>query len=265
MIREIAIPAPVRRRARGIALLDLESATPFNLDNAYVGHRIVQQADATWHVQQVVAKRDLLADLLDDLQKHKITVRRVAAVISDETDVLELSSRQPMYRSGLERFLYAAALSAIAAAAMLAIALGIVAVNNQTRDIATLDKRIHAIRNEALVLDRARQAATTRLTVARSVVERRLMTFTALDILNEVTRILPDNVWIKEFRLRAKVLHLTGIAVSPEDLIKRLTHSPMFKNARFSSALVTASGAKRVQFQLRLDIAQSIEAGTGRQ
>ncbi len=248
LIREIAIPAAARRQARDIAMLDLVHGTPFNLSNAFVGHQLFQAPDASWHIKQIVAKRQLL----DDVEASDIPIQHV--MVAGEQGDIRLFAQQPDHRSGLDRFSSAAVVVTLAIAVISSAAFTVVVLNGQAQAIATIAKQTVSTRRQALRIERDQSAAAHRLVVARSVVDHRLATVTALDMWAEATRTLPDTAWIQQFQLRGRMLHLAGVAVSPERVLKRLDQSVLFEKVRFASALVPAGRTKRVAFQLQLGI-----------
>ncbi|OGL45072.1 MAG: hypothetical protein A2161_18900 [Candidatus Schekmanbacteria bacterium RBG_13_48_7] len=56
--------------------------------------------------------------------------------------------------------------------------------------------------------------------------------YSILDILKELTTIIPDNAWINSLQLRGSKLSISGYSDSPEDLPKILDSSPFFEDVK---------------------------------
>jgi general secretion pathway protein L len=54
-----------------------------------------------------------------------------------------------------------------------------------------------------------------------------------VEILKELTQILPPTVWIWNFKLTGKEIEISGFADSASDLIPRLDRSPLFEKVEF--------------------------------
>jgi general secretion pathway protein L len=65
-----------------------------------------------------------------------------------------------------------------------------------------------------------------------------------VEILKELTQILPPTVWIWNFKITGKEIEISGFADSASDLIPRLDRSPLFERVEFL-APVTKEREKR--------------------
>jgi len=66
-----------------------------------------------------------------------------------------------------------------------------------------------------------------------------------MEILKELTQILPPTVWIWSFKVTGKEIEISGFADSASDLIPRLDRSPLFEKVEFL-APVTKEREKRM-------------------
>ncbi|WP_373499506.1 PilN domain-containing protein [Desulfococcus sp.] len=76
------------------------------------------------------------------------------------------------------------------------------------------------------------------------------------DILRELTQILPDTVWVREFSLGGGKIRLDGYADSAPDLISLLEASPIFKDVFFTSAIVKEKDGKE-RFNISMELESS--------
>ncbi|MDL1972032.1 MAG: PilN domain-containing protein [Deltaproteobacteria bacterium] len=77
-----------------------------------------------------------------------------------------------------------------------------------------------------------------------------------LDILLELTRLLPDDAWVNYINIRNKRIDLRGEANSALKLVDILEKSPIFKNVRLNSAITKNKVTGKERFYLSLELAQ---------
>ena len=74
-----------------------------------------------------------------------------------------------------------------------------------------------------------------------------------LEILSELTRLLPDDVWLQQMRYAGDSLTLTGNAASASGLLQLLARSEYFNSPRFLSAInQTPDGTELFRIEVRL-------------
>lgn len=76
-----------------------------------------------------------------------------------------------------------------------------------------------------------------------------------LNVLLELTRILPDNARVLDLKLEGDAVALSGLAASAAELIGLLENSKSFKEVKFSSPVVRKSetGVERFEIAMRLE------------
>ncbi len=75
-----------------------------------------------------------------------------------------------------------------------------------------------------------------------------------IKLLEELTSIIPDDIWLTEFRYKAgeKKVKLSGYAVSASELIPILEESEMFEKVKFTSPITTERGRNKERFRLEM-------------
>jgi Tfp pilus assembly protein PilN len=76
-----------------------------------------------------------------------------------------------------------------------------------------------------------------------------------LNLLLELTRVLPDSVRVLDFRLEGDAVTLSGLAANAPDLIGLLEKSSAFRDVKFASPVVRKSevGLERFDIAMRLE------------
>jgi general secretion pathway protein L len=74
------------------------------------------------------------------------------------------------------------------------------------------------------------------------------------DILRELTQVLPETAWVREFQLDDGKIRLQGYADSASELISLLEASPFFRDVYFTSAIVKEKdGRERFHISLEME------------
>jgi general secretion pathway protein L len=101
--------------------------------------------------------------------------------------------------------------------------------------LAVLDARLAQVRAEAIQADALKTQVEKMLERSRFVVERKRNEPGVTELLDEVTRVLPDHTWVLKFSVRNGRLTLSGYSAKPSSLIGLLERTEMLSEVRFSS------------------------------
>lgn len=76
---------------------------------------------------------------------------------------------------------------------------------------------------------------------------------TTVDLLLELSRILPATAWVENLRIKGKTVEITGYGVAVADLVTLIEASDVFRNAAFLSTIVRGQDGKE-NFKLQMEI-----------
>jgi len=263
LVRKIKVPINARGDAADIARFDLEHNTPFQAQSVYVGHCISLEAGEDLQVHQYIVRKSRLEGVLNDLESCGVHVEEIAIADSTQRVRLNPTSCVPLTLRSV-RYLW------LLVVALLICCLGLLVWQTNTR-IASQEQRIAALTarikrtkaNVSGILEKQR-SQTAAFDLAQSALLIKRSKASALMVLSEISKRLPNDAWIKDFRLNGQVLILSVYASQPQSLISELSKSSLFQNVRFTSALTRAPGTSKEQFQLQLEIVALGEEGAGK-
>jgi general secretion pathway protein L len=75
-----------------------------------------------------------------------------------------------------------------------------------------------------------------------------------LAILDELTRLVPTDSWVKQLSMHGRTIEIDGNSPRASDLVARVEGSAMFENPRFRSPITLAPDGKSERFDLSLNI-----------
>lgn len=113
-----------------------------------------------------------------------------------------------------------------------------------------------AAQQEAEQILALRNSLDSAVAASRFLIQKRQRTPLAIDLVNELTKILPDGTWIERLEIRGDELHLRGQSSEASNLIALVEGSKWFQNATFRSPVTNDTRTGKDRFYLFAKIAR---------
>ncbi len=255
--RVVDLPAAAAENLREVLGFEMDRQTPFKADEVYFDFRISGQdpqrkrieVDLVVVPREVVDRAMRLADAwgvdLDRADMGGKTLRE------DQLFYL-LPGAGRAARGRLRRRLIFA--SAILCVAMFSAAVYL-PLQVKNNELIALEVNLARARADAGKVEEIRQQVENLTTQSSYVVELKGKRRTATEVLNEVTRLLPDSTWVLKFSVRNNRLSVSGYSAKPSALIGLLEDSVMFASVRFSSPVTMDRKVGLERFNLTATVA----------
>ena len=121
------------------------------------------------------------------------------------------------------------------------------------RHLQKLEQELTVVRQEADKLSGIRKhnkATITHLeTLARLVREQAV----TIDLLKELTEVIPHDTWLRSLAVRARKIHLQGTSASATGVVKALEDSPLFNEVHFDSPVVKKGSSETFKIVVDLE------------
>ncbi len=255
--RNESLPAGTERRLADVLRLRLESVAPLPPDAFYWGYRTVgPAADGRLSVECVLVKAEAVDNLLARLAELGMELSGAfpAADLPGPPTLNLLPGR--LRREPLA--LWSAANKALAAlAAVLAVLALLLNFYRQETALKALNDDLAGLRGRVEEVLALRTGAREQLSGLQAARKMKTEAPSLMGILDEVSRLLPDDTWVSDFRLQGGEITLTGQSRSASSLIGLIERSPVFANARFGSPVVRdpRTGAERFNIEFEWAVA----------
>ncbi len=118
--------------------------------------------------------------------------------------------------------------------------------------LSALEQQIQIQQPKAMAVSQLRRDLFERTELENVLVVRRNGSYSALDILLELTRIMPDHTWVNRLQLNGDTLQVRGESSSAFSLIEDLDNSLLFSNVKFSSPVSTNRNTGREQYVIEM-------------
>jgi len=254
----VELPLAVESNLDESLRYQLDQLTPFSADQVYFDYTIVER-DAEYgrlKLELRLALRSRVDELIERLhaigiRPHAIDclARDAAAPACEGFNMLPLAERpRYVYRRARINWLLAGALVLVLAVVMFE------SLYMHQRTVDRLETEVEALRGEAdqvMALQRELQDA---LAAANFLAERRRQQPVSVQVLDELTRILPNDIWLMQLQMRGNELQLQGLADQSQRLIELINESELLADAEFRGPVNIDKRSGRERFNARARI-----------
>jgi len=128
----------------------------------------------------------------------------------------------------------------------------------ERRLLNRLEQRISQLKKEVSVIEKRQREAEEIIKKLKFFESLEQRSPTELEVLKELTTILPEDAWLTNFSLEGNRLMIHGFASSAASLIPLLDDSPLFQNVQFASPITKGrESSERFKIKLELEIERS--------
>lgn len=256
-VRMVEVPQSALGDRRRVLDLDLERATPFRAKDVYTGYLVGEATPAAAGkvpVRQFVAKRESLDPFLEELDAAGAAVQRVDCWSGHAGNGLGLNFLERQGEGQAASRLLSPVKVLAAAAVLLAIAAAYQAVDQRQAALSELRRQTAQIRAQAASVRQALDQSQVAITDLAQLQQLKLRQTPMVAVLEEVTRVLPNSVWLTELRVEGDIVDLSGLATSGATLLPLFQGSAIFADATLTAPVTFDQREDKERFSLRVRI-----------
>jgi len=262
--RQVSLPFGTEDRIAEVLGYEMDRLTPFLKDDVYFHYRVTGR-DAgrrVINIDLVVALRKTVDDILARLKERRIVPTKVTlrggAGSSDRT-VSPVNLLPPDRRAATasKRTLLPTALTALAALlAAVAIAYPLV---HQKIQLISLDDETSKVSQAAIVAEQTRDEIAEAVRQGGFFADKWASMPTKIRLLNELTRIVPDDTWLARVQILGTTVRIHGESEGASSLIGLIEASELLRDVRFSSPVTKNPRTSNDRFVIEAQV----ETGKG--
>ncbi len=250
--RTIALPAAAKENLRQVISFELDRFTPFSADQAYFDFTLnAQDAESDMLSAEVaLVPRKRVDSWLELLGSAGIAVDSLGAPGLWETaNLLPQELRPKINWKRLAQRLAPVSVVVLLLAAAMALPLW------QKREIAlSLQAREEALRAKAGSILKLRERVDGELKSLRDIRDQWQAFPPALDVIQVLTRLLPDDTSLQRMEIKGDTLTVNGTSSTASALIALLQNSPAFDSPHFLSPVTQQRGKEVFNLAARINM-----------
>ncbi len=259
--RKVELPKAARNDAGQILSFNLERATPFKLRDVYTAHVVEEEAGSKGKLRflQLVTKREAVDALVADVKAAGLEVAFVDCWDNQPSsglslNFLEASTASRGRRSATLPRALAALVLLLAASAFLLL------LTSHGSALAELQAQTAKMRTQAAEVRRVLERSDAAVAGLARLHRLKLGQVPSIEVLEEISRVLPDSVWLSDLRIEGDTLDISGLAKAGAALPSLLEQSPLFADAALTAPLTLDPREDKERFSLRVRVKQPVAA-----
>ncbi|HSR71248.1 MAG TPA: PilN domain-containing protein [Kiloniellales bacterium] len=260
--RMVDLPAAAAENLREVLGFEMDRHTPFKAEEVCFDFALAG-TDPTrkrLSVDLAVVPRELAEQSLRMVAAWGLRADALTVADGDSRPARRFDLMPPGRASRSGSGLWRATLvQAVLALVLLAVA-AYLPLRQDRKELAALEQEVARMREAALEADALKQEHEETIARSRYVAARKQRERPVTVLLDEVTRLLPDNTWVLQFSQRDDRLSLSGYSGRPSGLIATLEDSEMLTEVRFSSPVTLDQRVGLERFNL---VATIVSRDTG--
>lgn len=248
--RHFTVPAAAASNLEGIARLELERATPFKSEDVFLSYMAIPSPEnrALLSVDQFIAKRETIADVKYRLREYGVTAAAITC--------LDKAGEKPLpinFLSGSEaaRLRKSERLPMLAAIILLLVATAAAAaVVRSERALWDLVGRTSDARSEWRERQASVQPGLVKRQEANAIASLKAKYVPTVVLLNEITRLLPDDVHLTDLKIAERSIVISGLGRNTSRLIPLIEGSELFTDVRLAAPVTIDLATDRERFSI---------------
>jgi general secretion pathway protein L len=258
LTRTVDLPIAAAENLREVLGFEMDRYTPFNAKDVCYDYRIagthLKRKRIT--VNLAVATRVAVNGAVDVARLLGVEPTQIGFVAPAKSEEASFNflrpararSHGPIWRG----------ITACAALAFMLLLAGAVYLPIKLKQDAlqASEVRLTRARAEAAESSRLKERLDELLEQSGFVLRQKHALTNVTELIDEVTRLLPDDTWLLQLDLKGDALELTGFAAKPSALIEVIERSPLLTNAHFTSPVTPDPKLEVDRFKLSASVAQ---------
>lgn len=253
--RVVELPAAAEENLREVIAFDLERQTPFSADQVYHDARVVRRMPERHRigVELTVIPRAQVDPALDSLQSWGVVVNGIeVAEPAGPAKLIPLASQSTGAPAGRGMRIVTAALAIVA----VGLIVGLIAIplDRQAQEIEILTAEVAKAKKVAESARKTQEEIDRLTELDHFLVERKSARPSRIALLDELTRIVPDDSWLYRVRFNGDEVQTFGYSAAASNLIGPFEVSPLFKDPQFMAPLMRDPRVDAERFTISLQV-----------
>lgn len=258
--KRLTFPAATEENLRQVLAYEMDRQTPFKADQVFFDYRVVGRdlQRRRISVDLLLSPRREVEDLLHalqdrGLQPHAVDVLEAnGEVTQPRAHRVNLLPPDRRAKGNNRQWQLNVALAAVAVALLSAVMWQSLA--NKAETLKALEAQVAGARDDAMEARELRDQLADATEAANFLVRRKEQHPVLVDVIRSVTKVLPDDTWVRRFQLRGKDVILQGESEQASELIGLFEKATEFAGASMRSPVTSMPNSNVDRFNLEVTV-----------
>lgn len=258
LAKQVELPLAAARNLRQVLGFEMDRHTPFKAEQVYFDFRVLRADNqgSRLAVKLVAVPRSEIDSLLNLLARWGATVTAVyaAGMASPESDSMNLmpAERSPVQpQIGRLRRINPGVVLLILLLAVVALA---IPVWKKREAVLALLPIVDRAKQQAMNTDVLRREQERLAAEYNFMLHKKQSTPSLVELLDELSRLLPDDTWVQQFSIKGNELQIQGETGSSSRLIALFESTRLLRDANFRSPLTKGDLPNSERYHLAVQI-----------
>lgn len=265
--KTLNLPLATEENLREVLAFEMDRYSPFNIADVYYDYSILGRSTAQGTVQVflTVVRRSEVDPVLDMLVSWGLepTLLNLAgdngqATVRDNSPYNLLPPERRVMQGGTKSMKSLSRVMLVAALLVIAVSLPFMQKNYQLKQ---LRQAVEETRREALQYEQIKEQLGQISAKSDFLINKRKKKPRAIEVLNEVTRVLPDTTWLNRFEISGGRVRVQGESTNASGLAARLEDSALFKVGSFDSPVTRNRNTEQERFVISATVREIVANG----
>ena len=270
--RPVELPLAVEANLDSAVSYQLDQLTPFSASQVYHDFRPVERD--TQHGRLKLDLRLVPINQIEEVRERLATIGiRPHAIdtLADDRSVPYCEEFNLLPEAERPPYVYARARlnwMLAGAAVLVLVAVMFQSLHLRDKELSRLQDDVAQLRMEAEQVIELQNQLEDALAAANFLAERRRRQPVIIQVLDEISRILPQDMWLNQMQVRGDELQIMGLADGSARLIEIINESPLLDDAEFRGSINVDPNTGQERFNARATINRrgvqdAVAAGSG--
>jgi general secretion pathway protein L len=258
LAKRISLPSAAEENLREVLGFEMDLHTPFEASDVYYDYTVVGRDTTRGNVtvDLVYAPRDAVDTLVDGASAFGMTTDIVTCRRRDNANLQPVNLLPRDKRRARRLDVKNLNLGLTALLAVLVVAAITIPIVQKNRALEALEAQVQAAAAEAREGAELRRDLEKMAAASQFLVEKKASDVMIVEIIDEISRILPDHTWIARLDLSGTEMQIQGQSSASASLIRIIESSPWFENVRFASPVVQIAGTENDRVHIAATVAR---------
>jgi general secretion pathway protein L len=251
---EVVMPLAAEANLRQALAYEMDRHTPFQVDDVYYNWRILNRdrESSQLHFVLYVTPREPVEAHIELLKRMGLALTGVDVVVNDVPVGINLLPADLRFHIVNRRV----RMNWLVGAATAFLMVFVMAQSLWLREhqIEEIEDAIDGVRAEAMAVQQIRKQIEDATDAAGFLQKRKVENGYKVEILAELTRILPEDTYLDRLSMHAETTQMQGKSADAQSLIELINASPRFENASFRGPTRLDSRSRKEVFDLTTNV-----------